>query len=147
MMLMHHDTMMGFAAEWIANWNQRDLDAVLQHFAEEAEFVSPVARDIVGKAVLKGKERIRAYWRTALDRIPSLHFTLDHATWDAAKCELTVVYIAERAGRSRRACEIMTFDAAGRQIRGEAFYGADLSDFVIRHLCRAKPPGTQARPY
>lgn len=125
-MLMHHDTMMGFAAEWVANWNHRDVEAVLRHFAEEAEFVSPVARDVVGEAVLKGKERIRAYWRTALDRIPSLHFTLDHATWDAAKRELTVVYIAERAGRRRRACEIMTFDAAGRQVRGEAFYGADL---------------------
>jgi hypothetical protein len=30
MMLMHHDTMMGFAAEWVANWNQRDVEAVLQ---------------------------------------------------------------------------------------------------------------------
>jgi ketosteroid isomerase-like protein len=126
MMLMHHDTMMGFAAEWVANWNQRDVEAVLQHFAEDAEFVSPVAREFVGEATLKGKERIRVYWRTALDRIPTLHFTLDHATWDATQRELTVIYIAERAGRRRRACEIMTFDAAGRQVRGEAFYGADL---------------------
>jgi hypothetical protein len=125
-MLMHRDTMMCFAADWIANWNRRDVEAVLRHFADEAEFVSPVAREIVGEAVLQGKERIRAYWSTALDRIPTLHFTLDHATWDATHRKLTVVYIAERAGRRRRACEIMTFDAAGRQVKGEAFYGADL---------------------
>ena len=125
-MLMHHDTMMGFAADWIANWNRRDVEAVLRHFADEAEFVSPVARDVVGEAVLKGKEKIGAYWRTALDRIPTLHFTLDHATWDVTHRELTVIYIAERSGRRRRACEIMTFDAAGQQVRGEAFYGADL---------------------
>ncbi|MGH1572438.1 nuclear transport factor 2 family protein [Methylobacterium sp. P31] len=123
---MHHDLMMGFAADWITNWNQRDVEAVLRHFAEEAEFVSPIAHEVVGEAVLKGKEMIRAYWCTALDRIPTLHFTLDHATWDATQRELTVIYIAERAGRRQRACEIMTFDAAGRQIRGEAFYGADL---------------------
>jgi hypothetical protein len=125
-MLMQHDTMMSFASNWVANWNQRDVEAVLQHFDEEAEFVSPVARDVVGEAVLKGKERIRAYWRIALDRIPILHFTLDHATWDAEHRELTVIYTAERAGRRRRACEIMTFDASGQQVRGEAFYGADL---------------------
>ncbi|MDP4023370.1 nuclear transport factor 2 family protein [Methylobacterium sp. NEAU 140] len=125
-MEMSRDAMMRFAAAWIANWNRRDVEAVLGHFADDATFVSPVARDVVGEAVLTGKEGIGAYWRAALDRIPSLRFTLDHATWDDARRELTVIYVAERDGRRRRACEIMTFDAAGRQVRGEAFYGADL---------------------
>lgn len=125
-MRMSHDSMMSFAAGWIDAWNRRDVEAVLQHFADDAEFVSPVARDVVGTAVLTSKEQIRAYWRSALDRIPRLHFSLDHASWDDAMRTLTVVYVADLAGRRRHACEIMRFDAAGRQIRGEAFYGAEL---------------------
>jgi steroid delta-isomerase len=120
-----HDDMRSFAAGWIENWNRRDIDAVLSHFADEAEFISPIARDTVGESVLRGKERISAYWRAALGRIGSLRFDLDHVIWDALRRELTVIYVADLGGRRRRACEIMTFDTDGRQIRGEAFYGAE----------------------
>ena len=61
---------------------------------------------------------------TALARISSLEFKLDHAAWDEKRRELNVVYEANRNGERKRACEIMQFDAAGRQIRGEALYGA-----------------------
>ena len=37
---------------------------------------------------------------------------------------MNVVYEANLNGERKRACEIMQFDASGRQIRGEAFYGA-----------------------
>jgi hypothetical protein len=37
-----------------------------------------------------------------------------------------VVYEANLNGERKRACEIMRFDESGRQIRGEALYGAVL---------------------
>ena len=64
--------------------------------------------------------------RTALERLSKLEFTLDHATWDPDLRELVVLYQADLNGESRRACELMTFDPAGRQTRGEAMYGATL---------------------
>jgi len=39
---------------------------------------------------------------------------------------LIVVYEASLNGEHERACEIMQFDASGKQVRGEALYGAVL---------------------
>ena len=124
---MTYERMMSFAEQWIANWNRRDIEAVLMHFAEEAQFISPVANTVAGRPVLRNKEELRAYWQTAMTRVSALEFKLDHASWDERRRELTVVYQARLNGESKRACEIMAFDPSGRQIRGEAFYGAPLA--------------------
>jgi hypothetical protein len=82
-----------------------------------------VARNLVGRSVLRNKKELEEYWRTALASISSLEFKLDHAAWDQTRCELNVVYEANLNGGRKRACEIMQFDTFGRQIRGEALYG------------------------
>jgi len=124
MMQMTYKTMMTFAETWIACWNRRDVNAVLAHFADEAQFVSPAACNIVGRSVLRNKKELEGYWRTALEHVSLLEFKLDHATWDERRCELNFIYEAGLNGEHKRACEIMKFDAFGRQIRGEALYGA-----------------------
>jgi hypothetical protein len=124
MVQMTYESMMTFAENWIAAWNRRDVDAVLAHFADDAQFMSPVARNFVGRPVLRNKQELADYWRAALDRISILEFRLDHATWDERCRELNVVYEVNLNGERKRACEIMRFDASGRQIRGEALYGA-----------------------
>ena len=123
---MTHEDMMAFAKTWIDNWNRRDVDAVLSHFAADAEFVSPLAAKYSGTQFLKGHEAIGGYWRAALSRITTLEFTLDHAIWDERRRELLVVTDANLNGERRRAAEIMCFGADGQQIRGEALYGATL---------------------
>ena len=45
-----------FAAAWIANWNARDVEAVLAHFADDCVFESPVAQTVTGEARLAGKD-------------------------------------------------------------------------------------------
>jgi hypothetical protein len=68
-MRMTYESMMLFAETWIAAWNRRDIDAVLAHFADEAQFVSPVAHKLIGHSVLRNRREIESYWRTALARI------------------------------------------------------------------------------
>jgi len=121
---LNHDGMMRFAADWIANWNRRDVEAVLAHFAEEAEFTSPLARTFAGRSVLRGKAELETYWRAGLERIKILQFILDRAFWDERRRVLVVLYDANLNGERKRACEVMTFNAEGRQVRGEAMYGA-----------------------
>lgn len=123
-MNMSYESMMAFAESWIAAWNRRDVDAVLAHYSEAGQFVSPMASNVVGRPVLRDKKELEHYWRTALARIASLEFKLDHAAWDEKRRELNVVYEASFNGERKRACEIMQFDVSGRQIRGEALYGA-----------------------
>ena len=114
-MHMTYESMMAFAESWIAAWNRRDVEAVLVHYSETAQFVSPVASNLVGRPMLRDKKELEAYWRTALARISSLEFKLDHAAWDEKRRELNVVYEANLNGERKRACEIMQFDASGRQ--------------------------------
>ena len=63
-----------FAQEWEAAWNRRDVEAVLQHFHEDAVFTSPLAKRIgvTADGVLKGKDAIRNYWMLALAQGQSL---------------------------------------------------------------------------
>ncbi|MBA0049200.1 nuclear transport factor 2 family protein [Mycobacterium sp. NPDC050853] len=65
-----------FTEAWFAAWNAHDVEAVLAHFHEDAVFTSPYAAQIVpdSRGVAKGKEAIRAYWSTALESNPDLHF-------------------------------------------------------------------------
>jgi len=57
-MRMTYDSMMLFAETWIAAWNRRDVDAVLAHFADDAEFVSPAAHKFVGRSALRSRKRL-----------------------------------------------------------------------------------------
>ena len=75
-MHMTYESMMAFAESWIVAWNRRDVEAVLAHYSETAQFLSPVARNLVGRPMLRDKKELEAYWRTALARISSLELNL-----------------------------------------------------------------------
>src|SRR5258707_12741053 len=58
-MPMTYESMMTFADSWIAAWNRRDVEAVLAHFAEDAQFVSPIARNFVGVRCFETRKSLR----------------------------------------------------------------------------------------
>jgi len=82
---MTYERMMSFAEQWIANWNRRDIEAVLMHFTDDAQFISPVANTVAGRSVLRNKEELRAYWQTAMTRVSALEVKLDHASWELGR--------------------------------------------------------------
>jgi len=125
MVLMTQTEAVTWATAWIANWNRKDVDAVLSRFAEDAEFISPRAITIVGKIRLSGRSEIAEYWTRALAAIQSLHFELDRVIVDGRS--LAIVYTSEINGKPVRACELFLFDETGLVQRGEAMYGAMLS--------------------
>jgi hypothetical protein len=86
-------------------------------------FTSPTALVVVGSARVSGKQALRDYWNTAMQRITSLHFTVDRIAWDADSRELAIVYRAAIDGNARRVSENLTFDAAGRVTSAEVFHG------------------------
>lgn len=67
-----------FATEWLDSWNAHDLPRILSHYTDDFEMNSAYIVQIVGETSgkLKGKEAIGAYWKAALERIPTLHFEL-----------------------------------------------------------------------
>jgi len=107
-----------FAAEWIAAWNAHDLPRILSHYRDDFEMRSPNIREYGGEpsGLLEGKAAVGAYWRTALERNPGLHFELEAVLLGAGG--LVILY---RTGL-RRAAEALDFDEDGQIVRGAAYY-------------------------
>ena len=65
-----------FADEWYAAWNAHDLDAILEHYSDDVEMVSPLVSALAGRDDdrLVGKDALRAYFAAGLERYPELHF-------------------------------------------------------------------------
>lgn len=119
------------AEKWIAAWNRRDVTDVLANFAGDCVFISPRAEFVVGEAIVEGAENLRRYWNLALEAVPDLHFKLETVICDEAAQVVVAHYVSTIGERSVRACEIMRF-VDGRQVFGEAFYGAAAKDGTSR---------------
>lgn len=107
-----------FAQEWIDSWNSHDLERVLAHYADDFEMASPYIAHIAGEpsGLLKGKAAVAAYWRIALERMPSLHFEL-HST--LVGTESLIIYYR---GVSGMAAEILFFGPNGAVTKSCAHY-------------------------
>ncbi|MGQ0686865.1 nuclear transport factor 2 family protein [Bradyrhizobium sp.] len=108
-----------FVEAWCANWCKVDIDAVVAHFAGNAEMRSPLALKFTDSPVVAGAENIRAYWQKAYGAIESADLKILAWSWDDTIARLTVWW---QLGDTR-AIEFMDFDDDGRVVRSEAFYG------------------------
>lgn len=63
-----------FVDDWVTGWNAHDLESVLSHFADDVVFTSPVAAELVGGGVVRGKAALREYWSEGLRQSPDLRF-------------------------------------------------------------------------
>jgi ketosteroid isomerase-like protein len=108
-----------FADEWFAAWNAHDLDAILSHYADEIDFVSPFVAVLNGDpaGVVRGKEELRAYFARAFERFPDLRFEPLDVLVGVDSITLSYVSVG-----NRRAAEVMTLGPDGRAVRVLAHY-------------------------
>jgi ketosteroid isomerase-like protein len=108
-----------FAQQWVDAWNAHDLDGVLAHFADDAEFSSPVAAQLLPEThgILRGKEAIRGYWTIGLERIPDLRFEVIDVY---AGVDLLVIHYRNHVGGLVN--EVLHLNAAGLVQRGYGTY-------------------------
>ena len=85
-----------FSQDWIAGWNARDMDLILAHYTDDFEMSSPIIAQIAGEPSgrLKGKSKVEAYWRAALQKMPNLHFDYEQTLIGANS--LTLIYRGHR---------------------------------------------------
>lgn len=107
-----------FAADWIAAWNRHDLDAVLAHYADDFEMRSPLIAHFGGESSgrLRGKAAVGAYWATALQQLPDLHFELL-----GVYCGVDSLLLHYQGARGP-AAEVFEFGPDGKVIRAAAHY-------------------------
>jgi hypothetical protein len=98
----------------------------MAHYHGDVTFISPKAAVIVGDPVIRGKDALRAYWGTAIERTTDRRFTPERHVWDPETNEIVLVYLSEVDGRRVRATELFRLDERGLVIAGEAMYGAEM---------------------
>jgi ketosteroid isomerase-like protein len=119
--VISHDEARSFAAGWQAAWNSRDVEGVLAHFADDCVFSSPVAAEVVpgSGGVIRGKDALRDYWNTALERVPDLHFDVL-----AVYAGVDSVVINYRHQNGGLVCEVLTLED-GLVVAGRGTYLED----------------------
>lgn len=113
------DEIRPLAEHWVAAWNAHDLEAIMSHYDDEAELISPVARELLGipNGKVTGKAALRAYFRRGLEAYPELHFDLHDVL---AGLNSLVLYYTNQKGT--RTGEFMELSADGRVKRVIAHY-------------------------
>ena len=110
-----------FAREWVDAWNSHDLDRILSHYADDFQMTSPFIATMMNEptGTIKGKEKVRAYWAQALERLPDLHFDLIEVL--ASVDSITIYY---HAVLGKRAAEVLFFDDNGKVRQAVAHYNS-----------------------
>jgi ketosteroid isomerase-like protein len=112
-----------FTAKWAAAWNAHDLEAVPAHFAEEAEFSSPMITVLTRcqEGTRYGRQVLRAYWTEGLAKLWDLRFTLEDM-----RVGIDTAVVHHRNERGRAVAEVLTFGQDGLVVRGQGTYGPEV---------------------
>jgi hypothetical protein len=108
-----------FAAEWLEGWNSHDVRRILQHYADDIEFVSPFVVKLFGNAdgTIHGKADLEKYFAKGLSAYPDLNF--HHYKTLVGVKSFTICY---ESVNNLLAAEVMELDAQGKIIRVSAHY-------------------------
>jgi ketosteroid isomerase-like protein len=112
-----------FAKRWAQEWNSRDLDQVLAHYAPDVVFRSPVAARVVPESggVIQGLDALRDYWSQALARTPDLRFEVLDVY---AGIDTLVIRFRNQLDEVR--CEVLRFQD-GLVVEGEGTFQSSFS--------------------
>jgi ketosteroid isomerase-like protein len=114
-----------YAHEWAANWNARDLDSLLAHYAPNVVFRSPRIPIVLGtqRTYVSGIEELRAYWCKALELAKDIRFEVDSVGVGG-----DAVSILYRNHRGDHVAETLVFDESLKVIEGIVTYVAPVSN-------------------
>src|SRR5580692_10039433 len=127
------------AADWCDAWNRRDLDAIMEHYANDVEFSSPtvIKRWGVADGWLRGSSKVRENFAIGV-KAPDLHFELVDVLLGVNS--ICVVY---RRGTGALVTDLVELDANGKGRRVTACYGSpervidrfgSLTSILLRHI-------------
>ena len=109
----------GFARDWLAAWNDRDIERILSHYGEDIIVHSPRMARVMGNEAtgVFGKKALRDYWTKALAAAPQLFFELDDIL--IGSDALTILYTNHR---EELVAETFVFGPEGKVVRSIAAY-------------------------
>ena len=108
------------AEEWIDAWNRHDLEAILDHYADDIVSVSPLAIERLGvpDGAVRGKEQLRDYFSRGIAPGSTLKFELQRVLLGAGG--MAIYYTRENG---RHCVDVMTLNEAGKVRTATVLYG------------------------
>ena len=108
-----------FAQSWLEAWNSHDLEAILDHYADDVELTSPFVVQVLGdpSGAIRGKDNLRMYFGMGLSMFPDLRFDLIQVFVGVSSLVLRY-----RSVDDIPAAEVMVFDPQGKVVRTMAHY-------------------------
>ncbi len=75
------------AEKWFTAFNEKNIDALLSLYDENAEHFSPKLkiRKPETQGLIKGKQQLYDWWKDAFDRLPTLHYKPNYFIADTDK--------------------------------------------------------------
>ena len=108
-----------FASDWIEAWNSHEIERVMGHYAQEIDFISPLATQLLDNPAgqIQSLHHLRGYFLKGLEAYPLLHFDLIHV-WPGVK-STTLIY---KSVNNLLAAEYMEINRSGKIKRVRAHY-------------------------
>jgi ketosteroid isomerase-like protein len=108
-----------FADAWVAAWNRRDLDAIMNHYAKNVKVTSPLVTRRYGHSdgTLRGRKKLREYFEIGLREVPELRFELRQVLIGPGG--LAIVYARENGAL---VVETLSLNKGGKARRVRVFY-------------------------
>ena len=115
------DAVTTFAEDWIAAWNDHDVDRILAHYRDDVVFTSPFVtmHAFAADGVVHGRDALRRYFVRALSNYPDLRFEPI-----AVVPGVDSVALHYRSVGGREAIEVMELDEERRVRRVNVHYTA-----------------------
>ena len=108
-----------FAADWMSAWNAHDLRAIMDHYADNIVFQSPLIVPINNNpsGTISDKAALSNYFARALNIYPDLNFELYNVL---VSVDSVVLYY--KSVKEMTAAEFMQFDERGKVVKVCAHY-------------------------
>jgi ketosteroid isomerase-like protein len=108
-----------YAREWAANWQAKDLDAILSHYSPDIVFRSPRISVVLGieRTSVSGLQELRNYWLKALERAKEIRFDIEDV--GVGSNALTILY---RNQRGDHVAETLVFGEGHKVVEGIVTY-------------------------
>ncbi len=107
------------ARRWINDWNQRNLEDVMTHYAEDVEFYSPtvVKRWNIAEGKLIGKTLVEQHFRKGIEEMPGIQFEFHSILYGV---ESVILFYKRETGKL--AADLVVFNDAGKVREVRSYY-------------------------
>ena len=119
-----------FTEEWVQAWNDKDIEAIMGHYAGDVVFSSPfiLKARINDTGTIHGKSELRKYFEKALEKNPDLHFDLKHSMVGIKS--ITLIYTRKK---TMLASEAMILNDEGKIVEGLSHNQVDDLQLILKN--------------